>query len=190
MVSEVFEPEYVRRLQIWARRQMRPHAAKHTLAELRQAAEDAQAQFLDAYGSLSGEVLDVRSSPEVMSPRDILAHLTVALGWQAAKIRSIYTGEEVDDSRFELLFQGAGGAGNRELLAGFEAAWSAVAQAVAGMPDACDLSSGHPLFGPLNAREWLAAIAEHFDYHRGQLPARPNPPETGIEAGKSGPAIK
>lgn len=165
----IFNDEDIRKMRVWAERRMYPHAAAHTAGELRTGAHDAHDRFRSTFLGLPEDRLAVRPAPEIMPPRDIMAHVTLVLGWNDQKFREILTGAPSDDAVIETFFDGAGDRSTAEIVATFDRAWAKLADTMASISDDSAGTSPHPLFGPINGREWLTAVADHFDNHRQQM---------------------
>jgi hypothetical protein len=131
-------------------------------AEVREAAETFDALFEN--------VSDTAASVSVqgyMCLRNQLAHVTTANREIAKQLRTIRAGQSVIRPQLEL-FPEAGEKTLAELRQAHLESVAAVYEASAEpLPDSPP--GEHPLFYALRARDWLALLPKHYDYHARQI---------------------
>ncbi|MEP6753995.1 MAG: DinB family protein [Chthonomonadales bacterium] len=167
-IVEPMEVQDVRRLAIWSKRVLRPMAAELTIKTACDTLESAELAFRETIFELSPEQLTENPAEGVMSPIDILAHITVTQTWQALRLREIRTDEVPPDDDVNILFRGANEKPYKEVLVGYIAAWERLLEEATSASDVMQTSK-HIWFGQLTPKEWIVSAALHFDYHRSQL---------------------
>ena len=167
-IVEPMVEQDVRRLAIWSKRVLRPMAAELTMRVALNNLESAETAFRETIFSVMPDNLTKNPGEGIMSPMDILVHITVTMTWQTIRLREIRTGEVSADDDLNILFQGAGDKLYIQLLGGYITAWKYLISEAA-IASNVDQTSKHIWFGQLTPKEWIVSAAFHFDYHRTQI---------------------
>jgi hypothetical protein len=151
---------------------LKPKAKSRSWAALQKDALSAKRRFDALLEKLSDAQLTRRlRNAELASLGDIVAHLAVANQAITQMLTAIGAGKTVKPSGdTSFLFKGVAGRSMEEVRASYEAAWQAL-QAVCQTEglESSVTTAPHFLFGELNAKEWLALVAFHYDYHIRQV---------------------
>lgn len=159
----------IRRMRVWEQRVLRPTARRESTESLLGWLEKEEAAFTRALDGVPESAFRIPVSEERMSPARIALHLAVTTNWQAAMMRACATGDPQPRIRMEDLFSSPGHDGRESIREELKVS-------VRGLREAASLCAGkesdeatHPIFGPLNPREWIMSAIGHFEYHRAQL---------------------
>lgn len=154
-------------------------AAKRTPEQLVETLREAQRQFLAALAAIPDDAYRTPPAPGEWSVAEVLEHVRQMAAIEAGSIAAVLARGEPptgiaapppppDADRAALL---AAIADSRERL---------IATALAADPSAhLDITWAHPMFGPLNWREWLLFARVHLLDHARQLQALAERPVTG-----------
>lgn len=102
-----------------------------------------------------------------MSVADTLAHLAAANRSIAKRLDALRIGTAADSEPPDL-FPGAGVRTLAEVRADYAESWNRLAEAAA-RPIEGPEALPHDFFGPMTAREWVALVAYHHEYHGRKL---------------------
>ena len=160
-----------RKLNIWVKRVLKPHAAANTMGALRQELDTAEIAFQAALKGVPDNEFIESVCEGYMSPAGILGHLSIAIAWQTSKLLEIRTGQVAPDDVVTQLFESQPGDMRKHSVERLKDSF-AVLRDEAAKAEEGDTTSHHIWFGPLNAKEWIASAVSHFDVHRSQIESR------------------
>jgi uncharacterized damage-inducible protein DinB len=144
---------------------LRPKVKKLNWQQLCSGAVALREQF---EARIEGETEESASiSAGGMTVKEILAHLSVANSGIADRLDTLREGNAGSPSVPDL-FPGAEGRSLPELKTEFDRSWKRLGEAAA-TPITNLQTQDHDFFGPMDAREWVALIAYHHQYHARQV---------------------
>ena len=144
---------------------LRPRVKKLNWQQLCSGAVAVREQF---EARIEGETEDSAAiSSGGMTIKEMLAHLAVANRAIADRLDSLRAGNPGSPNVPDL-YPGAEGKDLKELKAEFDRSWKRLGEAAA-TPITSLETQKHDFFGPMDAREWVALIAYHHQYHARQV---------------------
>lgn len=141
---------------------LRPRVRKMTWHQLLSGAGAEREKLLAILRAETEATASVHTGGE-MSIRETLAHMAEANLSIAGRLDSLRAGQ-IGDSSTPDLFPGAEGLTLEDVKSRYEESWKRLAGSAA-QPIDSPQTIPHEFFGPINAKEWVALIAFHHEYH-------------------------
>lgn len=141
---------------------LRPRLKRMTWPQLVAGAAACKESFEALIAGETEETATVAAAGE-MSIADTLAHLALANRSITRRLDALRSGISLDPETPDL-WPGSHGRPLAELRAECEESWKGFAESAA-QPIVSGKVEPHTFFGPMNAREWVALMAFHHEYH-------------------------
>lgn len=154
---------------------LRATARRHSVEALRERVERQRAELFAQTVGVSQEQADFRPAPEQWSIGEVIHHVVLVEEWVAQVLTSLARREGLAEPErppdVGEHLQPTPGCPFEEVCRRLVEARRPTFQAVDALPAEPDpgLTWPHPLFGPLNAKEWLLALALHDRAHIRQI---------------------